>query len=149
MGLIDTTRRMISTYEESEVWKRDHARAMSCLDLEQVVALGLHLFRSLLDFEARLQAAAFRGDLSAEDPVWAELDPLYGRWAEASKRLLARADELAREGFSVSDIEAFRDAIGEARCMIENAALDAFALPIEEMMKRLQPENPRPDRYGD
>lgn len=149
MGLIETTRRMISTYEKSEVWKRDHAQAMFCFDLEQVMALGLHLFRGLLDYEAGLQAAAWRGNLSADDPVWAKFDPLYGRWAVASERLLARADELAGEGFAVKDIETFRDAIEEARCMIENAALDAFALPIEEMMKRLQPENPRPDRYGD
>ncbi len=149
MGLIDTTRRMISTYEESEVWKRDHAQAMLCFDLEQVMALGLYLFRGLLDYEAGLQAAAWRGDLSADDPVWGEFEPLYERWAAASERLLARADELAGAGFALKDIEAFRGAIEEARCMIENAALDPFALPIEEMIKRLQPENPRPDRYPD
>lgn len=52
--------------ESQEAWKIDHLNAMLCCDVEEAVALGIHVFERLTQAEARLSIDAYRGKITAE-----------------------------------------------------------------------------------
>ena len=63
--------------------------------------------------------------------------------------MLRVAAKLADEGFRVDGLDEFRQAADEARRQTELWDMESELLPIEEARAHLQPDNPRPERYGD
>ncbi len=153
MATLRITRRLLSAYTDKESWKNDHKNdhieAQSCLDVEEVLAWGVTLYRGLNDMEARAQTRA-SGRAGTEEALMLEVMPLlYKLWLDASEFFLDRARGFVRAGYSVAGLEAFEATVEEARCLSENLGLEDEIRPIEELMARVRPENPRPGRYGD
>jgi hypothetical protein len=149
MPALRTTRRLLTAYADKESWKRDHDEAQSCRDVEEKLAWGVHIFKGLLDLEARTQSRALK-DPSPEAEQLLELMPLlYQFWAEVSEFYLERAREFLGKGFAVDGLDEFQEAVEEARCLVGNLALEDEIRPIEELLGRSRPDNPRPERYGE
>lgn len=144
-----TTRRLISAYADTESWRTDHAEAQSCLDVEEKLSWGVHLFRGLLDLEARTQALVLKGPTPDAGELL-ELMPLfYQLWTEASEFYLDRARSLLATGYAVEGLDEFQETLEEARCLLGNLGLEDQLRPIEELIADAKPENPRPERYRD
>ncbi len=74
---------------------------------------------------------------------------LYAMWLETSERCLTAARKLKDWGYEVVGLDAFEKAIAEARWIGESVAIEAEIRPYDELVDRLAPENPAPERYGD
>jgi hypothetical protein len=147
MPAIRTTRRLLTAYADREPWAIDHDEAGTCLVVEEKLAWGVPLFRGLLELEARTQDRARKApDPDAEERL--ELMPLFYRlWLDASEFYLGRAEEFSEKGYAVAGLDDFRMTVEEARCLLGNLALEEEIRPIEELIGRSHPENPRPERY--
>lgn len=148
MPAIQTTRRLLSAYADTESWRRDHAEARSCLDIEEKLAWGIHVFRGLLDLESRAQSLALKNP-TLEATQLLELMPVfYQLWTEASEFYLERSLTFVGTGFEVDGLDEFRETVEEARCLLGNLALEDEIRPIEDLIADAKPENPLPERYG-
>jgi hypothetical protein len=140
MPAIRTTRRLLSAYAEQEPGKGIQNETLSYLDVEERLAWGVHIFRGLLDLEARAQAHALRRP-SAEVELLLEVMPVFYRlWAEVSEHDLERAKESVQRGDTVEGLEQFQETLEEARCLLGT-------LGLEDLLEQARPENPRPERY--
>jgi len=149
MTITSTTRRLISAYADIEQWQIDHIEAQLCCDFEEHLAWGVRLFEGLLGLEARAQSRAL--ERSDEEPT-ADLDDmpaLYAMWLKTSERCLPVLQKLKDWGYAVEGLDAFEKAIAEARWIGESVAIEAEIRPYGELLGRLAPENPAPERYGD
>ena len=149
MPAIHTTRRLLSAYADKEPWKQAHDKTQMCLDVEEKLAWGVHLFRGLVDLEARQQAHAMQRP-DADAVQFLEVMPLlYQVWLDASEFFLDAARGFANCGYVVDGLEPFEATVEEARCLLENLALEDEIRVAEELISIARPENPRPDRYGE
>lgn len=139
----------VSSYADREPWERAHEEAQSCFDIEERMSWGLRLFRGLMDLDSQIQARGLESfDAEAEQHLDSMVG-LYRCWLGASEFYLERAKSFVGDDHEVDGLEEFEAAVEEARCLTENLALEAELPPIEELRMRVQPHNPRPDRYGD
>jgi hypothetical protein len=149
MSTIRTTRRLLNAYaDEGESWKGEHDQAQSCLEVQEKLAWGVHLFRGLMAVEARAQAYALRESTTEVVQLLEIMPVFYQLWIAVSERYLRTAQELIQTGFAVEGLDELREALEEARCMLGNLELEEEIPSIEELLGRARPDCPRPGRYA-
>lgn len=142
-----TTRRLLTAYADEEQWKRDHVEAQTCLNVEETLAWGVHLFRGLLDLESRAQFHAFNDPVRCVEELLEAMPEFYKSWLSSSERHLATAMKFQAKGYTVEGFDEFRACVEEARCLLGNLDLEDQIRPFEELASMARPENPRPERY--
>lgn len=140
--------RILSEYAREEPWKRDHDDAMDCYEIEQVLSIGIHLFRFLVEFETFVIANGGKSSDRTVEQQLADCTLRMRSWITASERYAEATSQLATKGYEIKRLEEFRLVLEEAVCIVENSELESEMLPIDELMRRAKPENPDPARYG-
>jgi hypothetical protein len=149
MVAIRTTQRMLSAYADHDGWNAGRIEAQASMDLEEKLAWGVHIYQGLLDLEERAQSHAIRQPGAQADQLIELIPLLYQLWATTSDAYLERARMIQAQGYAVEGIDRFEATVEEARTLISNLALEEEIRPIEELLARARPDNPRPARYGD
>src|SRR5215204_4432887 len=101
---------------KAESWKFEHDSAMACYDFDDWLAFGLKCLEFIRDKERRYHERLKAGNVSAADSqIIEDIQELYEQWYSPCRHLLEELEQFEREGFSVSNAEAFR-----AACMSSN-----------------------------
>lgn len=138
----------LMSYADTESWKRASTEA----DLRAALEKGIEVFGKILELEAGAHVVGLRDSEEASHAVeeyLAFLPPCYKVWLDASRKLLEIAHDFRDRGSAIEPLEDFELAVEEATAILENAALEREIRPMEELVARVRPENPRPDRYRD
>ena len=103
------TDRAIDAYQdEAEAWKRAHVEAGTCLDLDEVVALGNSAFEAVARWDAiwhqKVNGGAIAHDVGEEQRI----DALYRHWLAASGVLLDAIGRFEGGGYEVAGSDRFR-----------------------------------------
>ena len=149
MPSIPTTRRLLTVYADKLPWTGNYDESKSCLDVEEKLAWGVHIFKGLLDLEARTQANALKKPTPEAEQLMESMPLFYKLWMEASEFYVERARAFQGPSYTVDGLDELQETIEEARCLLENMEVEEQIRPIEESIRESRPENPRPDRYKD
>jgi len=101
----------------AEGWQADHAEAMACKNLEDLLLLGVSLSFSidLIDVHWRDAMMAGRTPYSSSDEE--EIMGFYRTWLVPSDRMLASIALMEAAGFEVNLADQFRRACREAKAV--------------------------------
>jgi FMN phosphatase YigB (HAD superfamily) len=100
---------------KAESWKIEHDSAMACYDFDDWLAFGLKCLEFIRDKEHRYHER-LKTEKSGADPRGIEdIQELYEQWYSPCRHLLEELDRFEKEGYVVSNSDAFR-----AACMSSN-----------------------------
>jgi hypothetical protein len=140
--------RILAAYAEAEPWKADHDAAMRSLEMEEIVAVGNMAYEVVSYIDATWQDYVAAGRVSFDEGYDRQIGDLYRTWLEISDRKLDDIGSLAREGYEIRGVDAFRTHLEEARAILASRDLEPEMRPIEEVLPLVK-GNPRPERYGE
>jgi hypothetical protein len=119
--------------EDADSFMRDHKRAMACLDLETLLAVGLTLFKVIELAEDRWSSKVRSGEIEFKKEDAESVKALYSWWRKPGDRILVSIKQFETEGYPVAGADEFREAIG--RCIAPTIDVDATLDSIERLNK--------------
>ncbi len=99
----------------AESWKFDHDSAMACYDFDEWLAFGLKCLEFIREKERRYHDRLKSGKSPVDPQVIEEIQELYEQWYSPCRHLLEELEQFEREGYVVTNAQAFRTA-----CMFSN-----------------------------
>lgn len=102
----------------SESWKRDHARAMACWELESRLKLALTLYDLIAEAAAKGDGDAASGTAARETSL-RDFFALYRDWLDACEGPLRALASLELEGYQVGGGDRFREVYEEVRGLLQ------------------------------
>jgi len=95
---------------KAESWKFDHDSAMACYDFDDWLAFGLKCLEFIRDKERRYHERLKTGKVTADTHAIEEIQELYEQWYSPCRHLLKELEQFEREGYVLSNAQAFRTA---------------------------------------
>ena len=101
--------------KEYEDWKADHQSAQLCIDLQEIIALGLFLFGRISRLDEQWHAKVFKDEKNYDKQEADSINSLYAMWASPSERICKLIDQMEEKGFEVEGSKEFRKHSNEVR----------------------------------
>lgn len=98
---------------EGEKWKRDHDRAMECMDFELLLQHGLSIFEAINLADEKIRRLSRRGNLEYTAEIDEAITAIYRWWQTPCEKITGLLVKFENEGFEVENSEAFRSACRE------------------------------------
>ena len=122
-----TIDRQLGLYEEqANSWKSQHDRAVNCLDLEAVLGLGLHIYRSIKNADERWSESVRSGAMSLKEGDARRLSEWYSGWVKPCDSILRLIREFELDGYHVDQASEFREACLDVRSLL--------SIPVERAL---------------
>jgi hypothetical protein len=104
--------------EEAESWKSDHDRAMDCIDIQEVLSLGLYVFSRIRNIENQwTESLRDRGAVPRKEDA-ERLSHWFRLWLKVCDELIQDIKSLAQDGYQVESAREFGEACLYARSAV-------------------------------
>lgn len=115
----EVVRRELDLYQEvSEVWKRDHERAMACYNFQDLLEKGIAAFEFSNRVDEAYRRAVLRGEEAFDKAVNDRIAGLFISWIATGREVLRNLEAFERAGFRVEHSDAFRRCCREAEGIV-------------------------------
>jgi hypothetical protein len=110
-----TLERHVRAFQEDvEGWKDDHADAMACYDLEEILRVGVSLYDLIDRRDEYWRLALARGKFSYSKKFDDEIQELFDLWLNACKRVEGFIAALEAKNYVVDGANEFRERFKKA-----------------------------------
>jgi hypothetical protein len=112
----DRARKGIELYEdEMESWKIDHEEAMTCLDLEEAISLGIYAFKLVLKADQSHRRASFEGKMKFNEAWEKKTFELFRDWVKNTEAFVKTLELFEQKGFDVGRSNELRSLLSQAK----------------------------------
>lgn len=116
MAMNEIVKRQVRAFKETvDRWESDHVDAMECLDLEQLLRVGIWLYDLLHETDKRWRTALAEGKAQYDPKVDKAFDEVFDMWLEPCALVDARIKKCESKKYRVEGAREFRERYQRAK----------------------------------
>ena len=126
MAQMKAQERQVAAYQESaESWKPDHHEAMRCMELEDMLLVGIGVYDLLEQTDVKLRLSIATGRSKSAD--FGFVEAMFALWLGISNRVDSHIEAFEAKGYEVNNSREFRARLAKARSAADDSEIEKGA----------------------